>query len=78
MLRIRFKVGRCAALTSGVCVSPEALDAGIACDQGRAHLLGHDAVAELRGFAIAQPLQEPGMAARWVPEAGADSILDLH
>ena len=77
MIRVMLKDGRCAELANGVCVSIEALDAGIACDEGRAHLLGHYTAAELRGFVVASPIEADGEVRQGRPLAGVEPVFDL-
>ena len=74
MMRVLLKDGRYAELANGVCVSLEALEAGVTCDDGGAHLLGHYTAAELRGFTVA-PVPEPrGEAGSRGPDAGGASV----
>ena len=75
MMRVVLKDGRCAELVNGVCVGLEALLAGVACDDGREHLLGHYTVAELRGYMVTPGLDgDEGLGG---PAAGVEPIFDL-
>ena len=65
MMRVMLKDGRCAELVNGVCVSLEALDAGVACDDGREHLLGHYTAAELRGYTVELDASDGEPARGW-------------
>ncbi len=77
MMRVVLKDGRCAELLNGVSMSIEALDAGVACGDGREHLLGHFTAAELRGYVAAPLIDDSGESARRGPDAGVEPIPDL-
>lgn len=77
MLRIVLKDGRCTELVNGVCVGLEAIEADVACRDGRTHLLGHYTVAELRGYMVAPIVEADGDAAPSGPAGGLEPVFDL-